>query len=471
MSFNDKKRLATLNDLKEFVISFEAILDHPPTYEILQHFLEQSNNGELLLFLKNVTEYRSIKSEKHRIQKAKEMKTIFFNQQNSKLNLFTEIKVLTNLENNNGASKTIFDNLETEILLSIKENYFKSFLESDIFKQFIVKNSIEVLHEIGSLKFDASLRLVESFGDLTNDTMTLKDAKFIKMKLDSEVDCNEQNSEWKLISKRKSKNSNHILYFSLQTFDFGSSTGVTFFRIEVDFPYPALLVLNTLIEKEYRIENDGNLTNLEAIKYNPSNYNNSIENNTIIDTSHLIDNNLSNHHNVNEKNNNTNDKNKTTDNHNKIDVNNYPNDTEIQLATCNILETYWLNWPLADREFLGCYACVFDETKQSYYILRKTCHCKEIPNPRKGKIRGAGVGGWKVTILDENSCKYTQVFYVDFKGNIPRAIISAMIKRRAKITYKLTLKYLEKNLKRGNLCLEDLNIYKTLKENTDKFIF
>ncbi|EFC42540.1 G protein signaling regulator [Naegleria gruberi] len=502
MSFNDKDRLIVDQDIDQFVIYFEAIFDHPPTVKCFTGYLGATFNGESCQFLECVNEYRKVKHERKRFQMAHDLFERFIAEgANTQLNLRGDIrnkiqKVLNpdnvssspisivsartstggNANNNNPNSpqsngspvpfvsrhsldstnstdsasvssesvstianrckspttdysasnlssnstnglncpKNLFDEVESSVLLSLKENNFKSFLESDYFKTYLKTQPLKVLYEIGSVKEDSQLFYVESLGDLKNESFSINDFKFLKMQL-SNYDPN----EWEVIGSSK----HHKCYFSKKSYDMGESIGLNFFKFDCTFPFNIKHVMNTIFEKEYRLQYDGNLCEIEQLNY--------VEK-------------------------------KATDG---------PVTGSSLMASSVTREIYKLVWPFNPREFIVSSSGVFDTSTNTYYIGKKSCVTNKAPSePKKGVVRAVSMGGWAFQAIDENTCRYSQIFYLDFKGNIPRGVVKTILKDRAKSFLKLGTKYIKINEKRGFLCKESNEMWRSIEENGNVII-
>ena len=487
MAFNDKQRPVTDEDLGLFDIFFEAILDHPPTFDCFTKFLYSSFNSESSEFLEKVNEYRKIKHERKRLQMATQMYEKYIAEgANTQLNLRSDLKqkiskvifsqppptasspsILTDtsrvsvtipssasrssdcvktpsspptairdLQRNSnyrnscdsesstessltepntplsetdsscGCPKTLFDEVESMVLLSLKESHFKSFLESDTFKQYAKKQPLKTLYEIGAVKANTTLFFVESLGDLKSERFSVNDFQFLKDQM-----LNTDKKEWELIGSSDA----HKTFLSNKTFDFGGSLGLQFFKFEVTFPFGVKECMNTLMEQEYRLKYDGELAVINQLNYahmKPS-----------TNTAHPT------------------------------------------MASSITQEIYKLGWPLDNREFIVSSSGIYDSAAGMYIIGKKTCQSDKAPPVRKGTLRVTCLGGWGFQPIDEHTTKYYQVFYIDFKGNVPRAFIRALLKGRAKRFLKTGSKYMKMNEKRGFICKEDNLMWKTIQEN------
>ncbi|KAL9652290.1 hypothetical protein ABK040_011949 [Willaertia magna] len=461
MSLNNKQRLCTERDADSFDIHFEAILDHDEAFNCFTNFLQQSYNNESALFLIQINEYRKIKYEKTRLQKANEIVTLFIkegaeNQLNLKASIRKGIETtietwnrsavtnnnddksensLSTDDSNNGISnyrnvnndKSLFDEAENSILLSLKGNQFCNFLKHEHFKQFIVKYPLQFLYEIGSPKENSDLSFIESFNNFGNEYVTLLDFKFLKHKLMDDKD-------WTLVDHSR----NHKCHISTNTFDFCDSTGVHFIKSEATFPnYTIQQVMNTLCDRENRIAYDPNLKEILKVNYLPA-----------------------------------------TKQHNN-------SSQHTQFATSITHEIYNLTWPFTDRDFVGRTSTIYDKTDNIYLMAKLSVENENTPKPRKGTIRALSLGGWAFQLIDLDTqqiipsppgekveldgrkfaTRFYQIFFIDFKGKIPKAVVNKLWQIRAKSFYKIGIKFLKQNEKNGFICKDDVNAIKTLEEN------
>ncbi|KAL9650012.1 hypothetical protein ABK040_003130 [Willaertia magna] len=487
MSFNNKDRLITPDDIKQFEFHFEAILDNEASFKCFTSFLHQSLNDESVEFLEAVNEYRKIKFDKKREQVAKQLvETFILDDSPKQLNLKAPVrnKILISTASlfekqsprgNNGTpstpkeedtftgsrnsprsytsvddcvlsssnysprsdyiqqspredfcsvsssftsstsilsyapkssvTKTLFDEAEASILVSLKECCFRSFIESPTFTTFVYNQPLKLLFEIGTLK-TGNLLFMESLGDLKTEYFTKHEIKFIKDKLTKTTE-----DEWELVSKTK----NHKTWMSTHKYDFGGTVGVHFIKFEVIFPNNVHQVMNTLNEVEYRYLYDGNLFDIKSVKY--------------------------------------------------ISKEGSGDDDNPILATSITHEAYKLSWPFSDRDFIMANAAVYDKTDDLYIIAKKSCECDTSPPLKKGAIRCKTLGGWIFQKIDDNTTRHLQLFYCDMGGKVPRRFVSNLMKFRCKNFYQVGLKYLKLNEKRGFVCQNDARILETLKEN------
>jgi len=288
------------------------------------------------------------------------------------------------------------------VLLSLKENQFKAFLESSHFKSFLKTQPLQVLYEIGSVRVDSSLHYVENLGDLKNEHFSLNDFKFIKSQF-----SNYDPSEWELIGS----STNHKCYWSTKQYDMGSSIGLGFYKFDVIFPFNIKHVMNTIFEQQYRVKYDGNLNQIQQLNYVNKNLSNSM------------------------------------------------------MASSITKEIYKLVWPLNNRDFIVSSSGLFDTTNDTYYVGKKSCESTKAPPPEKNVIRSICVGGWAFKEITPTSTKYSQLFFLDMKGNIPRSVTKTLVKDRAKNFMKVGTKYMKINEKRGFKCEESNLMWKTIEEN------
>ncbi|KAL9658060.1 hypothetical protein ABK040_012298 [Willaertia magna] len=453
MSLNDKNRLITDSDLTHFHIPFESVLNHQPTFECFLNYLNTSHNDEVSKFLKYSVEFKQLKTQKERLQKAFEIYQFFIqdgsiHQLNLNSNIRQKIKevifekantltleedntdTLSTCSTNSGTSSSeissssninsssnnipssLFTKAENYLLLNLKETKFNDFLQSKIFKKYMKEKPLQFLYDIGTLKETSHFKLIENLCDITREVITFYDFKFVKEKMNSD-----NKDDWELIDSGK----NYKTYLSADTFNFGSSNGVNFCKFEIIFPYEAKNVMKTILEVDYRLQYDGTLTNVQEIKYI-----------------------------------------------NKPNTQNEKGNT--QFATGIFMDTYHFGWPITDRELLMCCSAVYDKKEKSYLFVGKSCNCKEAPIEKKDPIRGVCISGWKFKedydpITLKPFTKFCQLFYLDLKGKIPRILVYQNVKKRAKNFYKIGLKYLKIHEKKGFVTINDTKAMEMVEEN------
>ena len=473
MAFNDKQRLITDEDIGLFDVYFEAILDHEESFKCFTQFLHSTYNSESCEFLDKVNEFRKIKHDRKRSHMAAQIyekyivegsslqlnirgdlknkiaKVLFpadashsssslespnriapksdctspqttpFQRRNSSDSSSSDLSSLNETSSStsdkrssvdapslHSCPKNLFDEVESMILLSLKESHFKSFLESGIFKQYLKTQPLKTLYEIGSVRSNTTLFYMDSLGDLKSERFSLNELQFIKDQM-----VKTEPNEWEVIGQSK----DHRCYLSTKTFDFGGTLGLQFFKFEVTFPFGLTECMNTFLEQEYRLKYDGNLSFIQQLGY----------------SEHKA----------------------------------ATNGSSTSLASSVTQEIYKLGWPLDNREFILTTAGVFDRTDNMYVIGKKTCITDKAPPTKKGTVNATCIGGWGFKPVNEHSTKYYQLFYIDFKGNVPRAVIRSILKDRAKSFSKVGLKYIKLNEKRGFICKEDNMVWKSINEN------
>ncbi|KAF0981221.1 hypothetical protein FDP41_013009 [Naegleria fowleri] len=375
----------------------------------------------------------------------------------------TNVEVSTSSLPSHGSTvtcpKNLFDEVESLVLLQLKENHFSTFLASDHFKNFLKKQPLQILYEIGSLKSDSLLQFVESLSETMKcENFTLHDFRFIKKQF-----SNYDPSEWEVIGS----SDHHKCYMSKRTYDMGESVGLSFFKFDVTFPYSAKQVMNTFFEQEYRYQYDGELSRIEQLAY----YEKKISNSAIGSIQCMTSSSSpSNSPQISPQNNIPSSP--TTDSPMTIVSstssalnNNHSNATSILLATSLTQEIYKLVWPFSNRDFIVSSSGIYDLSTNTYFMGKKSCLSEKAKKPEKNVVRAFSFGGWAYKEIDEKTTQYSQMFYMDLKGNIPKPIVKSILKDRAKHFMKVGTKFLKLNEKRGFICNQDNFMLKTFEEN------
>ncbi|EFC37200.1 predicted protein [Naegleria gruberi] len=325
--------------------------------------------------------------------------------------------------------ENLFRKVEMFIHESLKLNYFHGFLKSDLFHNYLIKSgkTIDILHEIGTLKEGIEYMAVESMADLKNQNFSLGDFAFLKRK----VFCGEtiNNREWILAVNQKQ----YKCYFTKDKYDFGNSVGLKFFKFEILFPYNVKQVLKTFTNQEYRQKIDEYIYDIQTVKY--------------VEEPHI--------------------------------------QTKDKLFTSVINhEKYKLIWPIKDREIIVCTSSVHDRVSNLYIIGFKSCdslcleenpehqlHNEKQEKSKKKIIKACVVGGWFFESLSENETKFHEIYYIDMKGSIPKLMMDKVITNRASKFYKLGLKYLKENERNGfPIPQRDAYLYQLFKKNGDIYL-
>ncbi|KAL9657015.1 hypothetical protein ABK040_014564 [Willaertia magna] len=144
------------------------------------------------------------------------------------------------------------------------------------------------------------------------------------------------------------------------------------------------------------------------------------------------------------------------------------------LASTLIQETFHLGYFLNSREMTCTYTAIHDKQLNAYFICRKTCESSHFDNLSK-KVKAAGFYGVMLKDLivndkngkEQKACQFIQVVFCDFKGNVPRVLLSKIIKNRSKHIANNLKKFIELNEKRGFICENDLGVLQTMKENEE----
>ncbi|KAG2388520.1 hypothetical protein C9374_000684 [Naegleria lovaniensis] len=348
----------------------------------------------------------------------------------------------SNLGNHPACPKTLFDEVESHVLLQLKQNHFVSFIESEFFLQFLQKQPLQVLYEIGSIREGSVLQLADSLCEtLRIENVTCQDFKFVKNQLVSNLA-----QDWELIGS----NAHYKCYLSTKTYDMGESQGLHFFKFHVTFPYHVLQVMSTMFEMEYKKKIETHLTHTERVAYLEKNFENSNSSSAMkgtrsSSTSSMASNNSSNSQ-----------TNQTAHSH----------ASELLMASVLVYEKYKLVWPLSDRDFVTTQSGAFDANSNTYFwIMKGLSECARVKKEEKNVIRGLSFGGCSFRELTPNSTEYSQLFYMDLKGRIPKSVIKGMIKDRAKEFTKIGTKLLQHNETMGFKVRDDNMVWKTFEEN------
>ncbi|KAG2382152.1 hypothetical protein C9374_005354 [Naegleria lovaniensis] len=369
--------------------------------------------------------------------------------------------------------KNLFDEVESLVLLQLKENHFAAFLSSEHFKNFLKKQPLQLLYEIGSLKSDSLLQFVESLSETMKcENFTLHDFRFIKKQF-----SNYEPDEWEIIGSSQ----HHKCYMSKRTYDMGESVGLSFFKFDVTFPFSAKQVMNTFFEQEYRYEYDGELNRIEQLAYYEkkiSNNNNNHWNSTTNSVSPQQQPQQSQHSStpsspttsnspslLSSPSHTLNHPSTSTTSTTTTSTTSHVNATSILLATSLTQEIYKLVWPFSPRDFIVSSSGLYDLGTKTYLMGKKSCLSEKAKKPEKNVVRAFSFGGWAFKEIDDKTTQYSQMFYMDLKGNIPKPIIKSILKDRAKHFMKVGTKFLKLNEKRGFICNQDNFMWKTIEEN------
>nr|CAG4716976.1 unnamed protein product [Naegleria fowleri] len=349
--------------------------------------------------------------------------------------------------------KSLFDEVESQVLLQLKENHFVAFLESDFFKQFLKKQPLQVLYEIGTLKCDSVLQMADALNDtLRVEHVTLQDFKFVKNQFVS----NNPN-DWELIGS----NSHYKCFLSTKTYDMGESEGLHFFKFHVTFPYHVSQVMSTMFEMEYRRKIETHLTHTERVAYLEKNFSSTLNSSSTMSAlscSSSCSSSSPHHH------------------HRQGPPSSSSSFSSASVLMSSVLvyEKYKLVWPLTDRDFVTSQSGAYDATTSTYYLVMKgltECQPSRLEvvlgkkEDNKNVIRGLSFGGCAFREVSPTSTEYSQLFYMDLKGRIPKQMIKAMIKDRAKEFTKIGTKLLQHNETFGFKVRNDNMVWKTFEEN------
>ena len=318
----------------------------------------------------------------------------------------------------------VFKPIELYVHNLLKQNHFQNFIRSEAFIEYLTKKgkTMNMLHEIGTLKEGVCYLKVETMADLNKENFTLSDFAFLKQK----VFCGESVNakEWTLAVR--DKKDRYRCYFTKDTYDFGTSVGLKFFKFEILFPYKVEDVLRTFTNQPYRQKIDEYIYDIESLKY--------VEATT-----------------------------PTSDD---------PNDRTFDSVINQ--EKYKLIWPIKDREIIVCSSCVYDLVSNLYVIGFKSCDSVSPSKPTtEGKkkerkvIRACVVGGWFFeSVNDGKHTKFHEIYYIDMKGSIPKLMMDLVITNRAEKFYKHGMKCMAENEKNGfPKPVKDVFLYRLFEKN------
>jgi hypothetical protein len=308
-------------------------------------------------------------------------------------------KIKNILDNDKHCPRTLFDDAEYHTIITLKDQVSYSFLESKCFKQYIVTQPLSLLFEIGMPKNNTPLYYIENLSWYGNigTCFTSNEFEF----LSSQLAKNESSDEWECLGS----NDNYACYYSKNTYDFGPSKGLNFFKYYVTIPYGVDQCYPAFKELKYRKNIDRNLINIEQLDYiSPV--------------------------------------------------------TKKDYYTSITREEYKLTFPFKNREFIVSTSCI--KTGNNYLVGMKTTNY-DAPK-KKGVIRCPSVGGWLFNDIDGKSTRYSQFHYIDFKGNVPKSVMKILLHKRAKQFQKTAIEQIELFLK--DIPTNDNRIEQTMIDNT-----
>ncbi|KAF0985087.1 hypothetical protein FDP41_000126 [Naegleria fowleri] len=302
-----------------------------------------------------------------------------------------------------------FKRIENYLSLNLKDSQFQEFVEWSEFKNLVQTKGIAFLNSIAELKPFSHTSFVESLTEMNIPRITVKQCKLIKnMML-------KNNSLWNtLLSK-----SNYTVSLSNNQYLLGNEAtssnngGVQFFKYDIVFPYPKSAVINTLLSTKMRFKFDKNTKVLSKIDYQQR-------------------------------------------------------QDEEHLATCITQEVYAFPFPFQAREFVLACSMVNDSTDQCTMLCVRSCESDKAA-PLKRTVFAVNIGGWIFQDLPGSQCRFIQFVGAEFKGILPKSLVTKSVSKRARYYYADTLKLFEANSKEGFPEPTDDPIFEsfmnTLKEN------
>lgn len=173
MSMNDPNRHITLRDLDDYQIQIEAMLD---VDDLMALILKYTDEVAIILFLKDLRRLRGLFSRTARTHMIEKMYVKYITAASAyQLNIPHDI--MRRLE---GSDVTIFDNLEIHVLISLREQYLSDILNSDMFKNYIIKKKLSFLSNIGYLKLNCLSQYMRTIYPMKKDTFDYEDFHFIR---------------------------------------------------------------------------------------------------------------------------------------------------------------------------------------------------------------------------------------------------------------------------------------------------
>lgn len=258
MSYNDKGRKINSSDVLQFNINIEALLDCKLALRFFIQYLKDTCNTENANFILDVQQYREIRHEGRRIEKAQYIYDMYIKENAPyELNINSTVRedVLNNIKQ--GTRKLMFDSVEHMIVRGMNEQVFPLFLKSKIFEKFIEACTLNVLYEIGTVKKNSLLYYVDGLSKLRDYYVTNNDVEFINSQV------YDSNSGWYIIGRSE----HHSCWYSKDTYNIGESNRLNFFKYYVDIDEDMLTCYNTFKELQCRKLIDRNLIAIDNITY------------------------------------------------------------------------------------------------------------------------------------------------------------------------------------------------------------
>lgn len=402
MSYNDKDRKINLSDVSNFNINIEAVLDCKLALRYFIQFLRDTSNTENANFILDVSQYREIRYEGKRLDKAKYIYNTYIKENAEyelNINSTTRDEIYNAMNEGTIGVKHIFDNVERIIIRGMNEQIFPLFLKSRLFEKFIEISTLNILYEIGTIKKNSILYYIDGLCHLKDYYITHDDVEFIQSQaLDS-------NCGWDIIGRSE----HHSCWYSKDTYNIGESNRLNFFKYYVNIDEPMLTCYNTFKELEYRKLIDKNLVTIDNVTY-------------------------------------------------------LTPEKEGQYHTSITREEYKLVFPFKNREFIVSTSAVH-VAKNKIVIVMKTSNYPVEHKNKVIRCPSIGGWIFESDINDDNKTRYCQFHYIDFKGQVPKKVMKILLKTRAKQFYSKSKEVIDKFGSMGNVNIEDNGIGRTLHDN------
>ncbi|KAL9644083.1 hypothetical protein ABK040_005549 [Willaertia magna] len=523
MSINDKTRLCKVEDIAHFDIHFEALLDNEEAFHCFTQFLTKSFNKESATFLIHVNEYRKIKYERTRLQKANEIYQQFVEEgSKNQLNLNASLRhqIANTLKEWNEQSKkdnkNAISSLSTTPIKPTTSNISNNSSSNN-------NNNDECSENTNSENSTNSSNLSSLNNSSSNNPYYRNVAidKTLFDQIEMKILCSLKENQFsnfinhEIFKNYITKKPLQLLYDigipKVTSSDFSFLENINEYLKNIYVTKNDLLFLKSkiIVSEEDRLKeweligesrnhkcyisknkfDVGDSTGLHFLLFevNFPGYSPKQLINTLLDVEYRYS---------------------YDPNCKKLNTFHYTpkslsdnttseNDNKQQYATSVYQELLKFPWPFNNREFVYRASLVYDKIDDFYLLSQLSIHedNNQIPKPINDNVRALSVGGWSFQAIDpitkrvipsgpdrphtkdfylkkENSedihlvdTKYCQVFYLDMKGKFPRPLVNTLWKSRAKAFQKVGLKYLGLNEKRGFICNENCDVLKTLEEN------
>lgn len=175
MSMNDPNRHITLRDLEDYQLQIEAMLD---VDDLLNLIVNYTDEIAIISFLKDLRQLRSLFSRTARSNLIQKI-YIKYVTPGSVYQLNIPYDIMRRLDPDN-TDISIYDNLEIHVLISLREQYLNSIVNSDVFRNYIVKKKLSFLSEIGYVKLNCLSQYMRSIYSMKRDTFDYEDYHFIR---------------------------------------------------------------------------------------------------------------------------------------------------------------------------------------------------------------------------------------------------------------------------------------------------